>query len=46
MVANLEDTTRENIELRNKAIARAFQDYPPPTSAPAHAGYGLPARER
>jgi len=46
MVANLEDTTGENIELGNKAIARAFKDYPPTGSAPAHAEQGLPARER
>lgn len=29
VTANLEDTAAENIELGNKAIARAFENYPP-----------------
>lgn len=29
MAANLEDTPQENIELGNKAIAKAFENYPP-----------------
>ncbi len=29
MVANLEDTATENIELGNKAIAKAFENFPP-----------------
>ena len=29
MVANLEDTAAENIELGNKAITKAFENYPP-----------------
>ncbi len=29
IVATLEDTTDENLELANKGIAKAFQDYPP-----------------
>lgn len=36
MVANLEDTTRENIELGNKAITRAFKEYPPAKSTLTH----------
>ena len=34
MVANLEDTTEENVELGNKAIAKAFENYPPSQSQP------------
>ena len=34
MVAILEDTTEENIELGNKAIAKAFENYPPKKLAP------------
>ena len=29
MVANLEDATQENVELAHKAIAKAFEQYPP-----------------
>jgi hypothetical protein len=29
MVAHLRDTTQENIELGKKAIAKAFENYPP-----------------
>jgi hypothetical protein len=36
MVAILEDTTEENIELGNKAIAKAFENYPPKKLAPVH----------
>jgi uncharacterized protein DUF4136 len=32
IVANLEENPTENIELGNKAIARAFEEYPPATS--------------
>jgi hypothetical protein len=34
MVAILEDTTQENIELGNEAIKKAFENYPPKKSAP------------
>jgi Domain of unknown function (DUF4136) len=34
MVADLKDSTRDNIELGNKAITKAFKDYPPSNSAP------------
>jgi hypothetical protein len=34
MVANLEDTTEENIELGNKAIAKAFESFPPSKTRP------------
>jgi hypothetical protein len=34
MVANLEDTTEENIELGNKAITKAFENYPPKKKTP------------
>lgn len=34
MVAILEDTTEGNIELGNKAIAEAFENYPPKKQAP------------
>ncbi len=33
-VANLEDTTEENIELGNKAIAKAFESFPPSKTQP------------
>jgi hypothetical protein len=29
MAANLGETAQENIELGNKAIAKAFENYPP-----------------
>ncbi len=34
MVANLEDTTEENIELGNKAITMAVENYPPKKNVP------------
>jgi len=34
MVAILEDTTEENIELGNKAITKAFENYPPKKKTP------------
>ncbi len=34
MVANLEDTAQENIELGNKAIIKAFEHYPPKENTP------------
>lgn len=34
MVANLEDTAQENIELGNKAIIKAFEHYPPKKNTP------------
>lgn len=34
MVANLEDTAAENIELGNKAISKAFENYPPKKNVP------------
>lgn len=34
IVGTLEDSTKDNVDLANKAIAKAFQDYPPPTKAP------------
>ncbi len=34
MVADLTDSTQDNIELGNKAITKAFKDYPPTKSAP------------
>jgi hypothetical protein len=33
IVGTLQDSTRDNVELGNEAIAKAFQDYPPPTKA-------------
>ena len=33
MVANLEESTQENIELGKKAIAKAFEQYPPTKAA-------------
>jgi hypothetical protein len=34
MVAVLEDTAQENIELGNKAITKAFEHYPPKKNVP------------
>ena len=34
IVGTLQESTRDNVELANEAIAKAFQDYPPPTKAP------------
>ena len=34
MIANLEDTAQENIELGNKAIIKAFEHYPPKKNTP------------
>jgi hypothetical protein len=34
IVGTLQDSTKDNVELGNEAIAKAFQDYPPPTKAP------------
>jgi CubicO group peptidase (beta-lactamase class C family) len=34
MVADLADSTQDNMELVNKAITKAFKDYPPTKSAP------------
>jgi hypothetical protein len=34
MVAILEDTAQENIELGNQAIIKAFENYPPKKHAP------------
>ncbi len=34
MVADLEDSTQDNMELVNKAITKAFKEYPPTKSAP------------
>lgn len=34
IVGTLQDSTKDNVELGNEAIARAFQDYPPPLKAP------------
>lgn len=33
MVANLEDTTQENIKLGEEALAKAFEEYPPKATA-------------
>jgi Domain of unknown function (DUF4136) len=33
IVGTLQDSTRDNVELGNEAIAKAFQEYPPPTKA-------------
>jgi hypothetical protein len=33
-VGTLQDTTNENVELGNKAIAEAFERYPPLVKAP------------
>jgi hypothetical protein len=34
IVGTLQDSTKDNVELGNQAIAEAFQDYPPPAKAP------------
>ena len=34
IVGTLQDTTKENVELANEAITKAFRDYPPPTKEP------------
>ena len=34
IVGTLQDSTKENVELGNEAVAKAFQDYPPPAKAP------------
>jgi hypothetical protein len=34
MVADVADSTQDNIDLVNKAVAKAFKDYPPTKSAP------------
>ena len=34
IVGTLQESTKDNVELGNEAIAKAFQDYPPPTKAP------------
>lgn len=34
IVGTLQDSTKENVELGNEAIAKAFQDYPPAAKAP------------
>jgi hypothetical protein len=35
IVGTLQDSTKENVELGNKAIAKAFETYPPPAKAPS-----------
>ena len=34
IVGTLQDSTKDNLELANEAIAKAFQDYPPPMKEP------------
>ena len=34
IVGTLQDSTQDNVELANEAIAKAFQDYPPPAKTP------------
>jgi hypothetical protein len=34
IVGTLQDSAEDNVELGNKAIAKAFEDYPPPRTAP------------
>jgi hypothetical protein len=34
IVGTLQESTKDNVELGNEAIAKAFQDYPPPVKAP------------
>ena len=34
IVGTLQESTKDNVELGNEAIAKAFQDYPPPKKAP------------
>jgi len=34
IVGTLQDSTKDNVELGNKAIAEAFESYPPPAKAP------------
>ena len=34
IVGTLQDSTKDNVELGTKAIAKAFEDYPPPVKAP------------
>jgi hypothetical protein len=34
IVGTLQDSSIENVELGNEAIAKAFQNYPPPPKAP------------
>ena len=34
IVGTLQDSTKDNVELGNKAIAKAFESYPPPAKAP------------
>ena len=34
IVGTLQDSTKDNVELGNKAIAKAFESYPPPKNVP------------
>jgi hypothetical protein len=34
IVGTLQDSTKDNVELGNEAIAKAFESYPPPAKAP------------
>ncbi len=34
IVGTLQDSTKDNVELGNEAIAKAFESYPPPVQAP------------
>ena len=34
IVGTLQDSTKDNVELGNKASAEAFESYPPPAKAP------------
>jgi hypothetical protein len=34
IVGTLQESTKDNVELGNKAIAKAFESYPPPVKAP------------
>jgi Domain of unknown function (DUF4136) len=34
IVGTLQDSTKDNVELGNEAIAKAFESYPPPVKAP------------
>ena len=34
IVGTLQDSSKDNVELGNKAIAKAFESYPPPKNTP------------